>query len=149
MDVRTSTQRRWLRSHVSGIVTALTGEPATTDSDGDHPVRGTTSQAWVRLSTGDPCGLHVFAYAARDVPARAAVLRELNQHNGGRLGTRVAWADGGLVLVDSFLFADAITEETLTVVIRRVLALADQIGPVLTAVHGGTTYLEASSASAA
>lgn len=148
MDVRTSTQRRWLRSHVASIVTSMTGEPATTDSDGDYPVRGTTSQAWVRLTTGDPCGVHVFGYAARDVPGRAAVLRELNQHNWGRLGTRVAWSDG-LVLVDSFLFADAITEETLTLVLRRVLALADQLGPVLTAVHGGTTYLEASSASAA
>jgi len=149
MDVRTSTQRRWLRSHISSLLTTMTGEPVPTDADGDYPVRGTTSQAWVRLSTGEPCGVHVFAYAARDVPARAAVLRELNQHNLGHLGTRVAWADGGLVLVDCFVFADAITEETLTAVVGRVLHLADQLGPVLTAMHGGTTYHSASSASAA
>jgi len=148
MDVRTSTQRRWLRSHVTSLLRTMTGEPVTADGDGDYPVRGATSQGWVRLRTGDPWGVHVFAYGARGVPARAAVLREINEQNAANLGTRVYWVDG-LVVVDCFVFADAVTEETLTAVLGRVLHLADSIGPVLTALHGGSTFHSASSTSAA
>ncbi|SDT33489.1 Putative sensory transduction regulator [Friedmanniella luteola] len=148
MDVRTSTQRRWLRSHLSTLLATITGEPVTADGDGDFPVRGLTSQAWVRPRTGDPWGVQVFATAARDVPARVAVLREINEQNAAHLGTRVYWVEG-LVVVDCFVFADAVTEETLTAVVGRVLHLADSIGPVLTALHGGTTFHSASSASAA
>lgn len=149
MDVRTSTQRRWFHSHVSGVLTTMTGAPVSTDEDGDYLVRGTTSQAWVRLLRGEPCGVHVFAWAARDVPGRVAVLRELNAHNLDNLGTRVAWAEPGLVVVDALVHADAVTAETLTAVVGRVLHLADSMGPVLTAMHGGSTFHPVNDASAA
>ena len=149
MDVRTSTKRRWLRSHVAALLTTITGDPVTPDEDGDYPVRGETSQGWVRLSTGDPWGVHVFAHAAQGVPPRAAVLREVNEHNVAHRGTRVLWAKPGLVVVDCFVFADAVTEETLAAVVGRVLHVADTVGPVLTAVHGGSTPHGASSTSAA
>jgi len=149
MDVRTTTQRRWFTSHVTTLLATMMDEAPAADGDGDFPVRGTTSQAWVRLQAKDPWGVHVFAYAAKGLPRQAAVLREINDSNLATLGTTVALGEHGLLVVDCFLFADAVTEETLTAVLGRVLDLADTIGPVLTALHGGSTFLTAPATSAA
>jgi hypothetical protein len=149
MDVRTTTQRRWFASHVSTLLATMMDEAPAADGDGDFPVRGETSQAWVRLQTTDPWGVHVFAYATKGLPKRAAVLREINDSNMATIGTTVSLSVQGLLVVDCFLFADAVTEETLTAVLGRVLELADTLGPVLTALHGGSTYLTATTSTSA
>ena len=147
MSVSTSTQRRWFKNYVQSLMTAIVEEPVTPDGDGDFPLHGQTAQAWVRPATAEPWGVVVFALAAQDVPLRAAVLREINEINGSDAAIRVAFHPPGSVMVDYRLFADAVTEDNLRAVIGHVLAVADRIGSMLTAVHGGTTPLAASSPS--
>ena len=147
MSISTSTQRRWFKNHVQSLMAAILGEPVAPDGDGDFPLHGHTAQAWVRPATGEPWGVLVFALAAQNVPMRAAVLREINEINTSDAAIRVALHSGGTVMVDYRLFADAVTEDNLREVIGHVLAVADRIGSMLTAVHGGTTPLAASSPS--
>jgi len=145
MTVSTTTQRRWFTSYVSSLMGAILAEPVQPDGDGDFPVHGHTAQCWVRPTAQEPWGVQVFALAAQNVPLRAAVLREINEANGSDPAIRVAFHAPGSVLVDYRLFADAVTEDNLRAVIGRVLAVADRIGPLLTAVHGGTTPIAATS----
>lgn len=139
MSVSTDSQRRWFIQHVQSLMTAILDEPVEPDSDGDFAVVGTTSLLWVRPVARDPWSVQVFATAAYGVPGRAAVLQEINEVNGSDPAVRVAWHAPGGVTVDYRLFADAVTEDNLRAVVGRVLNVADRIGPMLTAVHGGTT----------
>jgi Putative bacterial sensory transduction regulator len=143
MTVSTSTQRRWFTSYVQSLMSTIMEEPVEPDGDGDFPVPGDTAQAWVRATSHEPWGVQVFAAAAHNVPLRAAVLREINEINGSDPAIRVAFHAPGSVMVDYRLFADAVTEDNLRAVIGRVLSVADRIGPMLTALHGGTTPLTA------
>jgi hypothetical protein len=139
MSVTPTTQHEWFHSFVSALMSTIVPEPVVPDSDGDIPVHGDTAQAWVRVEAREPWGVRVFALAAVDVPAKAAVLREINAANVADRGVRVILTPNGSVMVDYLLFADAVTQDNLRAVIGRVLSVADEIGPVLAAVHGGTT----------
>ena len=141
MTISSATQREWFINHVKSLMSAITDEVIEADADGDFPVHGDTTQAWVRPETHEPWGAHVFALAAHGVPLRAAVLKEINEINSRNAFVRVAWHSPGSVMVDYRLLADAVTEENLAAVIGRVMAVADQIGPLLAAVHGGSTPL--------
>jgi hypothetical protein len=145
MSVSTATQCRWFTSYVQSLMAAIMEEPVEPDGDGDFPVPGETARAWVRPAAREPWGVQVFALAAQDVPMRAAVLREINEVNGSDPAIRVAFHSSGSVMVDYRLFADAVTEDNLRGVLGRVLTVADRIGPMLTAVHGGTTPIAATS----
>jgi hypothetical protein len=142
MSVRSSTQHRWFTHYVQSLMTTILDEPVEVDRDGDIPLHGQTAHAWVRVSAAEPWGVQVFALAAHSVPVKAALLRELNEINGSDPAVKVALHEPGSVMVDYRLFADAVTEDTLRDVITRVLAVADRIGPMLTAVHGGSTPIE-------
>ena len=143
MTVTTSTQRRWFKSHVESLMTTILEEPIDYDDDGDIPIQGETARAWVRVAAGEPWGVQVFALAAHSVPVKLAVLREINEINGSDPAIKVAMHEPGSVMVDYRLFADAVTEDNLRAVLGRVLAVADRIGPTLTAVHGGSTPIPA------
>ena len=139
MSVSTHTQQRWFASHVQSLMSMIQGEPAEPDGDGDFPVHGTSAQGWVRPERGGPLGVHVFAPAAHGLPRRLAVFREINEANAADPASRVVLHDDGWLVVDYRLFADAVTEDNLRAVIGRVLTLADRLGPMLTALHGGST----------
>lgn len=76
MTATTSTQQEWFRNFVSATVSIL-GVHAP-DADGDLAVSGETCMAWVRTKTSEPWGVRVFALAARNVPLKAAVYKEIN-----------------------------------------------------------------------
>ena len=139
MSVTETTQHQWFQTYVRTLMSAILGEPAQQDGDGDFFVTGDTAQAWVRVETSEPLGVQVFAIAATGVPAKLAVLREINEANLADPAIRVVLPSHGSLMVDYRLFADAVTEDNLRAVIGRVLAVADRIGPMLTAVHGGST----------
>ena len=141
MTASISTQADWFGNHVSATMSIL-GVHAP-DSDGDLPVRGRTSAGWVRVETREPWGVRVFAYAATAVPARAAVLRELNAVEAADRLVRVHLTSDGTVVVDHLLLADAVGTDALRAVIAHVLEVADRVGPVLATVHGGRTPLSA------
>lgn len=137
MTATISTQQEWFRNYVSATMSVLSvHEP---DADGDLPVSGETCLTWVRTETSEPWGVRVFALAARDVPLKAAVYKEVNAANTADRAIRVVLAANGSLMVDYLIFADAVNTDTLRSVIRRVLQVADELGPMITAVHGGTT----------
>ena len=139
MSVSTHTQQRWFASHVQSLMSTIQGQPAEPDGDGDFPVQGTSAHGWVRPDQSEPRGVHVFALAAHGLPQRLAVLREINEVNAADPAIRVVLHGEGSLMVDYRLFADAVTEDNLRAVIGRVLTLADRLGPMLTALHGGST----------
>jgi hypothetical protein len=137
MTATISTQQEWFSNYVSATMSILgVHEP---DADGDLAVSGETCLAWVRTETSEPWGVRVFALAARDVPLKAAVYKEVNAANTADRAMRVVLAANGSVMVDYLLLADAVNTDNLRAVIGRVLTVADQLGPMITAVHGGTT----------
>src|SRR4051794_10541805 len=139
MSVTATTQHDWFHNFVSAMMAMILPEPVVPDSDGDIPVHGDTALAWVRVEAREPWGVRVFALAALGVPSKAAVLREINAVNLADRGVRVVLTTAGSVMVDYLLFADAVTQDNLRAVLGRVLSVADEIGPMLAAVHGGST----------
>ena len=137
MTATVSTQQEWFSNYVSSTMSILgVHEP---DADGDLPVSGDTCMAYVRTETKDPWGVRVFAIAARNVPAKAAVFKEINATTIADRAMRVFLAPTGHLVVDYLLLADAVNTDNLRAVITRVLKVADELGPMITAVHGGTT----------
>lgn len=143
MSISPSTQREWFINHVKTLIAAIAGEVVEpdADADGDFALSGDTARASVRPDSREPWGVQVFALAAHGVPLRAAVLKEINDVNARNSFVRVAWHSPGSVMVDYRLFADAVNEENLALAVVRVVAVADQIGPLLAVVHGGSTPL--------
>ena len=117
------------------------------DDDGDLPIHGKTSRGKVRLDIKEPWGVRVLALAARGVPMKAAVLKEINAANLSVRGIRVVLRKDGNVRVEYLLFADAVTTDNLRSVIGGVLELADELGPMLATVYGGSTPITPSAAS--
>lgn len=145
MTATISTRHDWFSNYVSATMSML-GVHAP-DDDGDLPFHGKTSQGWVRLDVKEPWGVRVFALAAHGVPAKAAVLKEINAANLSVRGLRAVLTKDGNVYVDHLLFADAVNTDNLRSVIGGVLELADELGPMLATVYGGSTPIAPSSAS--
>jgi hypothetical protein len=141
MSITEETQRRWFATHVRALMSQLLERPAEPDAEGDIMLDGETCRCWVRADTQDPWGAQIVAYAAFAVPERAAVLKEINQLNTHYFGVKVALIPPGIVTVDYRLFADAVNEENLRACVGKVMSVADKIGPMLTAVYGGSTPL--------
>ena len=139
MTATLSTQAEWFSNYVSSTMSILgIHEP---DGDGDLPVRGVTSAGWVSIETHQPWGARVFAYAATGVPAKLAVYKELHAAMAADRAVRVHLTAEGTVVVDQLVLADAVGTDTLRRAVKRVLKVADRLGPLLTAVHGGSVAL--------
>jgi hypothetical protein len=145
MTAMTITQHEWFSNYISATMSML-GVHAP-DDDGDLPIRGTTSVGKVRLDLKEPWGVRVLALAAHGVPMKAAVLKEINAANLSVRGIRAVLTKNGEVYVDYLLFADAVSTDNLRSVIGGVLELADELGPMLATVYGGSTPIAPSSAS--
>lgn len=145
MTATISTQHEWFSNYVSATMSIL-GVHAP-DDDGDLPIHGKTSRGWVRVEAKEPWGVRVFALAAHGVPTKAAVLKEINAANLSVRGLRAVVTKDGNVYVDHLLLADAVNTDALRSVIGGVLELADELGPMLATVYGGSTPIAASSAS--
>lgn len=141
MNATKHTQRQWFKSHVQTLLSLILLEPAEPDSDGDFLIHGDTARGWVRADTQKPWGVQIFVVAASGVPVRAATLREINEINGHEVLVKVALHSTGVVMVTYRLLADAVTKVNLAGALSRVILVADEIGPILTAVHGGETPL--------
>lgn len=126
-------------------MSAIMEDPALPDADGDFPVRGVTAQGWVRVEAHHPWGVQVFALAAHGVPTKLAVLREINEASASDRAVRVVLRPGGWLSVEYRLLADAVTQDNLRDMLGHVLAVTDDIGPMIAAVHGGATPITASS----
>jgi hypothetical protein len=136
-------QALWFKSYVQTLLTKMLGHDVEPDSDGDFPVRGETAYGWVRAEAAGLWGVHIFVYAAHGVPAKAALLKEINEINLTEPLVKLLLHDG-TVLVTLRLLADAVTPENLEGAVSRALQVADRVGPLLVAVHGGQTALSSS-----
>lgn len=129
----------WLQSHIRQCLQD-TWEVCRVevDGDGDVPFRAGIAAGWIAPVDGEPPLVRVWAHAAFAVKATAAVLREINDINRRSRTAHVYW-DGGVVVVEQSMHADGVDAATLAQAWNAVCAVANDLGPMLTAVHGGST----------
>jgi T3SS (YopN, CesT) and YbjN peptide-binding chaperone 1 len=129
----------WLRAHVHQCFEEIWDVPRVrADEDGDIPFRTGAAGGWISVVDGDPLLVRVWAHAAYGVKATAAVLREINDFNRRTKTSYVFWADG-VIVVEQTLHADGADVATLGQAWQSVSCVANDLGPLLAAVHGGAT----------
>ena len=132
-------EMRWLQAHIRQCLQDVWGVCRVEfDADGDVPFRTGIAAGWICAVDGEPRLVRVWAHAATGVKPTAAVLRELNDMSRRSPAAHVFWADGG-VIVEQTLHADGVDTATLGHAWRQVSGVANHLGPMLTAVHGGST----------
>jgi hypothetical protein len=132
-------QQQWFASHVRSIVNAVMENNAEPDADGDFAFGGETCNGWIQPIMHQPWGVRISAVAAHSVPVRAAVLREINEVNCVDPMASTYIRPEGTVIVTHRLTAESVTEEHVRGILIHVITVADRIGPMLSAVHGGDT----------
>lgn len=137
MTVSNESHTAWFGSHIRHLLTEALETGVVPDDDGDFPVHGTTARGWVRPICGGPWGVQIVIMAAHQVPDRVAVLRELNDVNSSDMAVRVARWSNGTVAATCFLLAEGLVAENLVGAVSRTIGVADGLGPMLVAVHGG------------
>ncbi len=131
-----STQEAWFRAHVHQLVTEVFGE-LEPDEDGDYFVHGETCGGWIKPMPTGPGGVVISIQVAGLTPNRVGVLREINDANRANPAIKVSrWPDG-TVCASWFLAAQGLSAPMLEFAVMNVLAVAEELGPLLTAVHGG------------
>jgi len=127
------------RSHVKALVREGMGlTELIEDHDGDLPFRR-GSAAYFISTRLDGQKLKVWSCAVSDVKATVAVLREINDANLELESARVI-ARGDNVYVEGTLPVESTTAADLVALCHEVATTADDLGSMLAAVHGGTTW---------
>ena len=139
MNVDVETQRGWFAAKVRAVVNAVMENDNPPDADGDFVFHGETSFGYLQPLAADPWGIRFLAIAAREVPNKVGVLRELNEVNIAEPLLTAYLAHDGTVVVTYRLAAEAVTEVNVRGTLLHVIDVADRVGQLLTAVHGGTT----------
>ncbi len=130
---------KWLRAHVLLCLQDVWEQcRVVTDDDGDAPFRTGTAACWVSVVDGDPLLVRVWAHAAFGLRPTPAVLREINDVNRRSRTAGVFWSDG-VVVVQQVLHADGVDKATLGHACNAVSTVANDVGLMLAAVHGGAT----------
>ena len=138
MTVTISTQQEWFSNYVSATMSIL-GVHAP-DADGDLAGPGRDVPGVGPRSRPRALGrARVRAGGATACPPKAAVYKEINAATWPTAACGSSWPTNGSVMVDYLLLADAVNTDNLRAVIGRVLEVADELGPMLAAVHGGST----------
>lgn len=145
MSVSKSSHTAWFSSHLRLMLSEVLETDVVPDGDGDFPVHGITGRGWVRPICGGPWGVQIVIMAAHEVPDRVAVLREINDVNSSDMAVRVARWSNGTVAATCFLLAEGLVAENLVGAVSRTIGVADGLGPMLVAVHGGQLPVESTS----
>lgn len=127
------------RSHVKELVREGMGVlEIAEDCDGDLPFRRGTALFFIS-TRADGMKVKVWSRILADVKPTVAVLREVNAANLGLEVARVlvrgrdVYAEGTLPVVSS-------TGDELAELCREVGGVADELGSMIAAVHGGSTW---------
>lgn len=110
------------------------------DADGDYCYRVGTAACYVGLDACEPIVVKAVACAAVGVKKSSKLLEEINDVNARCRMARVYW-ENGAVLVEQTLFADIVDRGSLSHAGQSVARIANDIGPLITVVHGGRTPL--------
>lgn len=132
-------EKRWFRSHVERLLEeawGLEGRVVRADDEQYYCEAG-TAFAWVAVDDAHhPMSVRITAWAAMGVKPTAKVLRELNDVNHASRFGWVYWADGNVVC-EAALPADAVTAANLAGLWGATVTRANEVGPMIAAVHGG------------
>jgi hypothetical protein len=113
------------------------------DEDGDYPFRAGIAACWVRVESCRPHLVRVFGHVVTGVKGSPALLREINEVNCRADSVFVAWdRTDRLVRVTTTIHPQALDRESLEHALDAVHAVANDIGPLVAAVHGGATPFE-------
>ncbi len=135
-------EKVWFRSHVERLLERVwDARELTVAPDGLYYGEAGTAVAWVSVETDSPMAVRLVAVVAVDVPGTAKVLRELNEINAAARFGWLSWYEGR-VHCEAVVPADGLTAENLAGLWYAVVARANQVGPMLTAVHGGRVPVE-------
>ena len=107
------------------------------DADGDYPLPAAATPIFARLIPDDPIRLVVFAVVLADVGRDDELMGELNDHNSRLAFVRTFWIDGS-VIVEADLIAATTDRDELVTAFERVRDAADELGPMLAALYGGS-----------
>ena len=124
------------RSHVKELVrAAFELEDVVVDEDGDLPFPCGTAMVYLSVVRGGRV-LRVWSCAVSGLRTTKAVLRELDQMNGTLLLSRV-FSRADAVWVEGCLPVEPLRAEDVGRLCAEVGRTADQLGVLLSAVHGG------------
>jgi hypothetical protein len=127
------------RSHVKELVRQGMGlTELVEDCDGDLPFRRGTAAYFISTRL-DGAKLRVWSRAVGEIKPTVAVLREVNAANAGLETARVIVRSDD-VYVEGVLPIDTCTAEQLADLCLEVGVSADELGSLIAAVHGGTTW---------
>ena len=131
------------RSHVKELLrTAFGFEQVVVDEDGDVPMPCGTAMVYASV-VGKGRLVRVWARAAAGVRATKSVLREVNDANA-HAGVARVYAQHEAVWVEGHFPVEGLRAKDLKQLCREVGDLADHLGQLLAAVHGGSvTFPEA------
>ncbi len=125
------------RSHVKELLrAAYRWEQVVVDEDGDVPIRCGTAMVYASV-VGKGRLVRVWSRAVSGVRPTKAVLREVNDANCSTCVARV-YAEHSAVWVEGQLPIEGLRPKDLKQLCREVGDLADHLGQLLAAVHGGT-----------
>ena len=131
------------RSHVKELLRkAFRWDQVVVDEDGDVPIACGTAMVYASVVRGGRL-VRVWSRAVSGVKPTKSVLREINDANSAAVVTRV-YAEHQAVWVEGHFPIDGLSPRDLKHLCKEVGDLADHLGPMLAAVHGGTvTFPEA------
>ena len=125
------------RSHVKELVRqAFEMDEVVVDEDGDLPFPCGVAMFYASVARGGRV-LRVWSRAVCGIKVDKAVLRELDEVNGGLLFSRV-FSRGDGVWVEGCLPLETLRVAELRALFHEVGTTADNVGSMLAAVHGGT-----------
>lgn len=128
------------RSHVRECLREAFEMPEVeVDADGDLPLRYGSSMSYVTVRP-DGRRAKVWCVAVAGLKQSAAVLREVNALNVRLERARAFVVPMGLI-VEGTVAVESLTPDELRALCLEVGRTADDIGPVLAAVHGGTVAM--------
>jgi hypothetical protein len=134
---------KFARSHVERCLQDIWElDRVVADPDGDYPFSNGTSACYVRVQGGDPIAIRVFAYAVIGVERSGKLLKELNDLTNRCRMAHVFWSRN-IVIVSQVMHIDSVNRKSLRYACNHVSWVADDIGPMIAAVFGGSTPLEA------
>ena len=139
----------FLRSHVELSLAEVLGVcRVQADPDGDYRFRRGTAGCFVRIVPGEEPSVDVVALAVTGISRSSSLLKEINDVNARSRVARVFWA-GQCLWVVSSLPAAGCSVDSLRFALEACATVANDIGELTAAVHGGQTMFQSGEATAA
>jgi hypothetical protein len=124
------------RSHVKELArTAFELDEVVVDADGDLPFRFGTAMVYASV-VAEGRLLRVWSRVVSGISVTKAVLREINEVNGGFALAR-GWATRDEIWIEGCLPVETLRPRDIGALCTEVGMTADRLGSMLAAVHGG------------